>query len=52
MIADKLRKQLDEMRARHAQTDAEIAQLRSEAWEAFHQLEAAQEGMEAALRAM
>lgn len=49
LIADKLRARLDEMAARHAQTDREIAELRIEAQAAYDRWEAAAAALDAEL---
>ena len=40
MIADRLRAQLADMRARHAETDRQLAQARQECYEALRELDA------------
>jgi len=49
MIADRLRQQIAEMEVRHNATMLQAEQDLAECWEAFHQLEAAHEDLEALL---
>jgi len=49
MIADRLRAQLNEMKARHAASDAETARLRAEVSRDLKRLDAAHRAMEEAL---
>lgn len=49
MIADKLRARLDEMAARHAQTDREIAELKIQAQAAYDRWQAAAAALDAEL---
>ena len=49
MIADRLRARLDEMAARHAQTDREIAELKIQAQAAFDRWQAAAAALDAEL---
>jgi len=43
MIADRLRAQLADMKARHAETDRQLAEAREECYEALRQLDASAE---------
>lgn len=49
MIADRLRQQLAEMEARHDAIMLQAEQDLADCWTAFHELEAAQEDLEALL---
>lgn len=49
LIADKLRARLDEMAARHAQTDREIAELKIQAQAAYDRWQAAAAALDAEL---
>lgn len=49
ILADSFRARIDEMRARHQETDREIAILKAEAEEAFQAWQATADALDAAL---